>query len=60
VLRVEELLAQSDYITLHVPYMPATHHLLDLPALSILKPSCSTIRPTCTQVVFLERLAFTI
>jgi D-lactate dehydrogenase len=26
---VDELLAQSDIVTLHVPYLPATHHLLD-------------------------------
>jgi D-lactate dehydrogenase len=26
---LEDLLAQSDVITLHVPYMPATHHLIN-------------------------------
>lgn len=26
----QELLTQSDYITLHVPYMQQTHHMLDL------------------------------
>lgn len=28
-LSLEELLAQSDIVTIHVPYMPATHHLLN-------------------------------
>jgi D-lactate dehydrogenase len=26
---LDELLAQSDIITLHVPYMPATHHMIN-------------------------------
>lgn len=42
-LRIEELLNQSDYITLHVPYMQQTHHMLDLPALQCLKPNCHLI-----------------
>jgi D-lactate dehydrogenase len=28
-LSLEDLLKQSDVVTLHVPYMPATHHLLN-------------------------------
>jgi len=28
-LSLDDLLAQSDIVTLHVPYMPATHHLIN-------------------------------
>lgn len=42
-LRVEELLSQSDYVTLHLPYMKQTHHLLDIEALQVLKPNCHLV-----------------
>ncbi|MBI5530943.1 MAG: hydroxyacid dehydrogenase [Candidatus Doudnabacteria bacterium] len=35
---LEELLKTSDVITLHVPYMPATHHLLNAENLKLVKP----------------------
>jgi D-lactate dehydrogenase len=35
---LEELLAQSDVITLHVPYRTETHHLLNRERLMMLKP----------------------
>lgn len=34
---LEELLRQSDVVTLHVPYMPATHHLLNRNNMSLIK-----------------------
>jgi D-lactate dehydrogenase len=36
-LPLEELLAQSDVITLHAPYLPATHHLLNSENISKIK-----------------------
>jgi D-3-phosphoglycerate dehydrogenase len=43
VLRLEELLVQADYLSLHVPYMPQTHHMLNKDALKCLKPDCNII-----------------
>jgi D-lactate dehydrogenase len=34
---LEELLKQSDVVSLHVPYMPATHHLLNSQNISLCK-----------------------
>ena len=34
---LDELLAQSDIVTLHLPYLPATHHLLDRARLGLMK-----------------------
>lgn len=34
---LEDLLAQSDIVTLHVPYMPETHHLLDQQKMNLMK-----------------------
>ena len=35
---IEELLEQSDYVTIHSPYMKATHHLLNEKRLKLMKP----------------------
>ena len=35
---LEELLTRSDVVTLHVPYRPETHHLIDRERLTLLKP----------------------
>jgi len=40
---LEELLAQSDFISLHVPYLPETHHLMNLERLSAMKPGAILI-----------------
>lgn len=37
---LEELLGQSDIISLHVPYMPATHHLLNEENFKLCKKGC--------------------
>jgi len=58
VLRLEDLLSQSDYISLHVPYIPdKTHHLLDLPALQCLKPSCNIINFARGELIDVDALA---
>jgi len=43
--RVElpELLASADYLSLHVPLTPATHHLIDERALATMKPTAVLI-----------------
>jgi D-3-phosphoglycerate dehydrogenase len=35
---IEELLKQSDFVTLHVPLLPMTRHLIDAPRLAAMKP----------------------
>jgi D-3-phosphoglycerate dehydrogenase / 2-oxoglutarate reductase len=42
-LDLPELLARSDYVSLHVPATPATHHLLDADSLRQLKPGARLI-----------------
>lgn len=37
-LTIEELLQQSDIVTIHVPYMPATHHMLNAERIALMKP----------------------
>ncbi len=37
-VRLEELLAQSDIISLHCPLTPETHHLIDDRAIALMKP----------------------
>ncbi len=34
----EELLKQADFVTLHVPLLPVTRHLIDAPRLAVMKP----------------------
>jgi len=43
VLKIDALLQESDYISLNVPYMPATHHLIGKEALKIMKPTANVI-----------------
>lgn len=40
---LEELLAQSDFISLHVPYMPETHHLINKERIAMMKPGAMLI-----------------
>lgn len=40
---LEQLLGSADIITLHLPYTPETHHLLDKRAFSLLKPEAIII-----------------
>ncbi len=38
-----DLLATSDYISIHVPYLPTTHHLIDAAAFAQMKPTAFII-----------------
>lgn len=40
---LEELLQRSDVITMHAPYMPATHHLLNRQNMKLVKPGAVLI-----------------
>lgn len=42
-LPLEQLLATADIITLHLPYSPATHHLLNAQAFAAMKPEAIVI-----------------
>jgi D-lactate dehydrogenase len=57
---LEELLGQSDVITLHVPYMPATHHLLNLNNFKLIKPGCILVNTARGALVETEALVATL
>ncbi len=40
---LHDMLAQSDYVSIHATLSPATHHLIDADALSVMKPSAILI-----------------
>jgi len=41
--KLEELFSQSDFITLHLPLIPSTHHLINANALNLMKPTAYLI-----------------
>jgi lactate dehydrogenase-like 2-hydroxyacid dehydrogenase len=47
----EDLLKQSDFVILQVPYSPATHHLIGAAELALMKPSAILINSTRGGVV---------
>jgi lactate dehydrogenase-like 2-hydroxyacid dehydrogenase len=47
----DELLKQSDFVVLQVPYSPETHHLIGAPELKLMKPSAILINSTRGGVV---------
>ncbi len=50
-LSMNQLLALSDFITLHVPLLPETHHLIDAEALAHVKPGAILINTSRGGVV---------
>jgi len=53
---LEALLEESDFISLHTPLTPATHHLINSEALSKMKPSAVLINTSRGPVVDLDAL----
>ena len=52
----ETLLEESDFISLHTPLTPDTHHLIDAEALSKMKPSAVLVNTSRGPVVDLDAL----
>ena len=48
---LEKLLRESDFISLHVPYIPYTHHLIDTHAFEFMKPTAILINCSRGPVV---------
>lgn len=48
---LEELLAQSDIVTLHCPLTPQTHHLIDTDAMARMKPGVMLINTSRGAIV---------
>ncbi|MGC8667280.1 MAG: 2-hydroxyacid dehydrogenase [Chthonomonadales bacterium] len=48
---LEELLQRSDFVTLHTPLTPATHHLIGPRELALMKPTAILINTSRGQVV---------
>ena len=48
---MDELLSRSDILTLHVPYSPATHHIIGAPELAKMKPTAILINAARGGVV---------
>lgn len=52
----EDLLQQSDIISIHVPYLPSTHHLINKGNLKLIKKGCILINTARGAVVETEAL----
>lgn len=54
------LLAQSDVVSLHLPYIPATHHVIDAAALRAMKPTAVLVNaargPLVDEAALVEAL----
>jgi len=48
---LNDLLAESDVVTLHLPYMPETHHLMDDIRISLMKPGALLINTSRGGIV---------
>jgi D-lactate dehydrogenase len=50
-VELDELLKQSDVVSLHVPYLPATHHLMNHERLSKMKPGAILVNTARGELV---------
>lgn len=58
-LPLDELLATSDVVTLHVPLLPSTHHLIGRRELSLMKPTAVLVN-TCRGSVLDESALYAV
>jgi glyoxylate reductase len=54
---LDELLERADFVSLHIPLGPATHHLIDAPALARMKPSAVLVNTARGPIVDQAALA---
>ncbi len=50
-LPLDELLRQADFVSIHTPYAPATHHLISERELNLMKPSAMLINTARGPIV---------
>ncbi|MEK6845894.1 MAG: hydroxyacid dehydrogenase [Nanoarchaeota archaeon] len=55
-LKLEELLKSADIITLHVPYLPQTHHLINAKSFSLMKKGAYLINTSRGAIVDTDAL----
>ena len=53
---LDDLLRESDIITIHVPYLPSTHHLINAKTISAMKQGAIVINPSRGDIVDGEAL----
>lgn len=53
---LDEVLSNADIITLHAPYMPATHHLINAQSIKLIKPGALLINTARGGLVDTEAL----
>jgi D-3-phosphoglycerate dehydrogenase len=51
VLSLDEILAEADYVTLHVPLLDSTRHLINADRLALMKPSAAIINTSRGPVI---------
>jgi D-lactate dehydrogenase len=56
-MSLEEVLEQADIISLHVPYLPSTHHLINAERIRLLKPTALLINTSRGKVVDTKAVA---
>jgi glyoxylate reductase len=56
-LSLEDVLKTSDFVSIHVPLLPATHHLINAERLALMKPTAYLINTSRGPVVDEEALA---
>ncbi len=56
-MSLEEVLEQADVISLHVPYLPATHHLINEERLRLFKPTALLINTARGKLIDTEAVS---
>ena len=56
-LAAEEVLREADFVSIHVPLLPSTHHLIDAKRLKMMKPTASLINTSRGPVIDEKALA---